>query len=388
MRRFWKGVTAKLDLRVTRPLLRSLPLRGTLDAIRIVAVFSAPFSPTAWRLALAGVLPGSPSRVWRIGYLCGVAVMDKYVWRYKADDLRDVPAMLRVEGREHLDAARRTGRGLILVTLHGPEFRLLQHWVNQADPDWRPYLVKYIPGPDVMDRDRLIHQEQERIFAGRLLDIGFGIRQAIKVLRAGGTILITQDTVSRDAAPVRILGRPFRNTLGAARLAELTDAVILPVVVAPALGRPRWVLRFWLLLDPRDGANQGAAGPSLRGHDYRASGGLGKMAETPLSWDNPVIPATSRTTDAMLRALAVRLPDRAAVRGQGRELTFSQLDAQTLAMAEALRGAGIAPGRIVALDLPVGLPLLLAFLAVTRMAGWRSPCTTCSRRRPSRPCWT
>ena len=102
------------------------------------------------------------------------------------------------------------------------------------------------------------------------------------------------------------------------------------------------------------------------------SGGVGLLAKTPLIWQNTHIPPTPRTTDAMLRALAVRLPDGVAVADGKTTLTFAELEARTARIAAALASLG-AYGHVVVLDMPVGAELFMAFLAVTRLGAIALP---------------
>lgn len=60
-------------------------------------------------------------------------------------------------------------------------------------------------------------------------------------------------------------------------------------------------------------------------------------------------------------------PDRLALVGSDRELTYGELDSEVNATAVALRDLGVRPGRRVAASLPNGTDIVVAFLACMRM---------------------
>lgn len=84
-------------------------------------------------------------------------------------------------------------------------------------------------------------------------------------------------------------------------------------------------------------------------------------------WENSILPPTPRTVDAMMCALAERVPDWTAARDGSCTRTFAELNRTSGLMAAALQERGVKSGDVIFLDLEVGVALLETFLAVTRM---------------------
>jgi len=93
-------------------------------------------------------------------------------------------------------------------------------------------------------------------------------------------------------------------------------------------------------------------------------------------WTNPYLPRITRTTHALLAEAASLWPSLDAVRENGKTLTYAQLNENTLAIGDRLRAKGIGQGDVLALDLPVGVDLLQAFLGVTRLGAAALPLHT------------
>ena len=145
MNRFGDTIAYAVDLYGTRFIVALLPLWLILRMIRILAVPLTLFSPFVWRPGLTGRLRVGLLDRLRLGYLRAVARMEKHVWRLTPDRLSGANQLVRVEGAEHLAQTRRSGRGQIVVSVHGPAFRILQYWASHADPNWQPYLIKGYP---------------------------------------------------------------------------------------------------------------------------------------------------------------------------------------------------------------------------------------------------
>ncbi|MHA6794595.1 class I adenylate-forming enzyme family protein [Pseudonocardia bannensis] len=77
-----------------------------------------------------------------------------------------------------------------------------------------------------------------------------------------------------------------------------------------------------------------------------------------------------------LRWAAERYPDRTAVRGTGRHLSYRQWDARTDQLARALAGAGVRPGDRIALSLAGGEPLASLHLAAQKLGAVSVPLST------------
>lgn len=162
--------------------------------------------------------------------------------------------------RAHLDAARATGRPLLLVMIHQMPARAIQHALNQPSLAWEPWLVRADPDiyPQPVPYARFFDQQRlHSVWGGRVLSHGMaGMRRLYRVLKAGGAAVLTLDGpgwTDRPGTGTTVLGRWIRYSLGAARLAVDTGALVLPFVVRTGFLPGSTTLRF---LAPRDPAGK------------------------------------------------------------------------------------------------------------------------------------
>lgn len=85
-----------------------------------------------------------------------------------------------------------------------------------------------------------------------------------------------------------------------------------------------------------------------------------------LAWQGAALPADAVPLAERFRFWARQTPDALAVAEGSDGLSYRDMDARATALAGALRAQGVAPGQIVALELPRGAALLTAILAVWR----------------------
>ncbi|CAM5331138.1 hypothetical protein GCM10010329_38010 [Streptomyces spiroverticillatus] len=97
--------------------------------------------------------------------------------------------------------------------------------------------------------------------------------------------------------------------------------------------------------------------PPLPAHELRAELGSGQ-GET--------VPVDDGSLAEGLAAQAARTPDAVAVRHEGQELTYRQLDSRANRLARRLLDLGAGPGRVVAVAVPRSLDLIVALGAVAR----------------------
>jgi lauroyl/myristoyl acyltransferase len=175
---------------------------------------------------------------------------------------RDVRRWVRTKGRGHLESARRAERPLLLVMIHQMPARAVQHALNQPDLAWEPWLVRADPKiyPRQMPYAEFFDQERlHSVWGGRILPHGLaGMRRLYSVLKAGGAAVLTLDGPGWAARPgtgTPVLGRWMGYSLGAARLATDTGALVLPFVVRTGFMPGSTTLRF---LAPRDPAGKSA----------------------------------------------------------------------------------------------------------------------------------
>ncbi|MGH7696250.1 MAG: lysophospholipid acyltransferase family protein [Gemmatimonadaceae bacterium] len=173
----------------------------------------------------------------------------------------EVPAMVDGRGLEHLEAARRLGRGVIIVTGHLGNYELGAAWlaalgvpvhgvVEDVEPEMLELLQQYrtATGMKTLSRNR-------------------GARDAYRVLKSGEVLLLVADRVIGDTADAVEL--PFcegRRDVprGPALLSLATGA---PIVVGIAVRTPDGPRRYRIVLEPPimpDGTEPDAASTLTR----------------------------------------------------------------------------------------------------------------------------
>lgn len=231
-----------------------LKLIFLLRIVRILAIPFIPFSNWIWQYRKQSRNRLGFIKMLSMNYARVISRTSLKILYIKGDSSINILPLVDLIGGENLEACRKTGRGIILVCTHSLGFRFLQHWINQWDQTWNPYLAKYYP--EIPGNKWLMqNNHQGLIFQGRLLNAGF-LKPVVRILRAGGTVLLTQDLSHPKAEKMPFLGKTMRNPLGAARLAEISDAMILPVTLGPQLVRCRWQIHFLPPIDPRDGGTR------------------------------------------------------------------------------------------------------------------------------------
>lgn len=222
----------------------------------------------------------------RLAVLRGIGEEEHRAWLLACASLagRDPGGWLRIDGHEHLDAARATRRPLLLVMIHQMPARAIQHALNQPSLGWEPWLVRADPDiyPQPIPYARFFDQQRlHSVWGGRVLSHGLaGMRRLYRVLKSGGAAVLTLDGpgwADRPGTGTAVLGRWIGYSLGAARLAVDTGALVLPFVVRTGLLPGSTTLRF---LAPRDPAGKSE-------DDFR--GEIGRLLEemilsSPESW--------------------------------------------------------------------------------------------------------
>ncbi len=144
--------------------------------------------------------------------------------------------------------------------IHQMPARSVQHALNQPSLAWEPWLVRADPDiyPHPIPYARFFDQQRlQSVWGGRVLSHGLaGMRRLYRVLKAGGVAVITLDGpgwADRPGTGTNVLGRWVGYSLGAARLAADTGALVLPFVVRTGFLPGSTTLRF---LAPRDPAGK------------------------------------------------------------------------------------------------------------------------------------
>jgi KDO2-lipid IV(A) lauroyltransferase len=128
-------------------------------------------------------------------------------------------------GLAHLREAEKQGRGVIFLTGHIGSWELLSFGWSALE-----YPISFLVRP--IDNER-VEQMIEKIrtrFGNRAIDKKSAARQALRVLREGGTLGILSDlnSQSHEGVFVPFFGKLACTTAGVATLALKTDAVVIP----------------------------------------------------------------------------------------------------------------------------------------------------------------
>jgi KDO2-lipid IV(A) lauroyltransferase len=157
---------------------------------------------------------------------------------------------VRMEGREHLDALR--GERFICLVPHfvgleleglrvALDYRGVAVYVHQKDP--------YI--------DAFLKRKRERFEGTRMIARQEGVKAILRALRGGQALQLSpdMDLGARDAVFVPFFGVPAATVTALSRLARLTQARVVPLVVRQLPGGGGYVARFYPAWEGYPGAS-------------------------------------------------------------------------------------------------------------------------------------
>ena len=130
-------------------------------------------------------------------------------------------------GLAHLRKAESAHRGVIFLTGHLGSWEILSFGWSALE-----YPINFLVRPMDNPRIEAMIEKIRTRFGNRPIDKKSAAREALRVLREGGTLGILSDlnTQTREGVFVPFFGVPACTTAGIATLALKTDAVVIPTV--------------------------------------------------------------------------------------------------------------------------------------------------------------
>jgi len=153
----------------------------------------------------------------------------------------ELKSLIDCEGIENLEAAEKSGRGVILFTGHVGAWELSSFALSLFGHPLS-FLVRRIDNPKV---EALIDRARTRL-GNRTIDKRSAAREMLRMLESAGAvgILVDLNTLEREGIFVDFFGVPASTTFMLAKLALRTDANVLPVFAPWDEGRKRFVLKI------------------------------------------------------------------------------------------------------------------------------------------------
>jgi len=125
-------------------------------------------------------------------------------------------------GLEHVEAARREGRGAIMLGGHYGTIELLGAWLGRRHPT--DFVLKPLSNPGV----EAIHARQVADAGVGNIPLGVGVRRIFSALRQNRLVAMVADQDARgDGVFVPFMGRPSSTAVGPAAIALRTGAPII-----------------------------------------------------------------------------------------------------------------------------------------------------------------
>jgi Kdo2-lipid IVA lauroyltransferase/acyltransferase len=161
--------------------------------------------------------------------------------QFATADPRTLQSMIECEGLEHIEAARASGRGVILFTGHVGAWELSSFALSLFGYPLS-FLVRRIDNPKI---ETLVEAQRERL-GNRTIDKRSAAREMLQIMQRGGTlgILVDLNTLDREGIFVDFFGVPASTTFMLAKLALRTDAAVLPVFAPWDPKRRRFLLKI------------------------------------------------------------------------------------------------------------------------------------------------
>ena len=158
-------------------------------------------------------------------------------WFASIDRLR---RLIRVEGREHLEAALARDNGIIVLTAHFTSLETGSSILQELVPGVK---AVYRPQPNEMI-DAMISHGRQRMLSEQITKDN--IRAMVRTLRDGGAVAYLADLAGRgrNRAVIPFYGEPAMTTTAVSKLARMTGATVLTYFFRRLPGRSGYVLNI------------------------------------------------------------------------------------------------------------------------------------------------
>ncbi len=153
----------------------------------------------------------------------------------------ELKSLIDCEGLEYLEAAEKSGRGVILFTGHIGAWELSSFALSLFGHPLS-FLVRRIDNPKI---EALIDRARTRL-GNRTIGKRSAAREMLRMLDSAGTvgILVDLNTLEREGIFVDFFGAPASTTFMLAKLALRTGANVLPVFAPWDESHKRFVLKI------------------------------------------------------------------------------------------------------------------------------------------------
>jgi KDO2-lipid IV(A) lauroyltransferase len=153
------------------------------------------------------------------------------IFAYAYNGTRRTLDNVRVEGREHLDAALARGKGVVAVSIHLGNFAIIGTWMSEAGYEFY-FLTRYPHDPRIVRR--FVHLRQHRLKMGAIRDRPRRacINGLMRAFERNAIVFIQLDQHGGETSvEVPFFGRPFDAFTGPVALALKTGAAVVPMYI-------------------------------------------------------------------------------------------------------------------------------------------------------------
>jgi Kdo2-lipid IVA lauroyltransferase/acyltransferase len=174
---------------------------------------------------------------------------------FRKESAKSVISIMEPDGVEHLEAAKATGRGLILFTAHLGAWELTSFGLALLGHPIS-FLVRPIDNPKI---EKLV--DSHRISMGnKTLDKFSAARSMVKLLRSREVLglLIDLNALDDEAIFVNFFGVPASTNFMTAKLALRTESPIIPVFAPWDSARQKFLLQVQAPIEPEPSGNEEA----------------------------------------------------------------------------------------------------------------------------------